>query len=926
MDSGRVLFTGFKTHLVCILIVSSVVLSCKRGNQVGSNLKPVVVYLARAGESAQHSWRMERADSVSVAPSTVSEIGYDDSSWRPAIVPGTVLNSLVHDGVYPEPYFGLNNKLSLHRIPDIHNVGRAFYTYWFRTKFDLPASYQGRQVWMQFDGINYIADIWVNGRHVGNMKGMFKRGFFNVSKEVKPGKSNVLAVKVEPVEHPGTVRAQKNAENIVTKENKNGGNGQIGKDVTMLMSVGWDFTFPDGIRDRDTGIWRDVKLYATGPVSLRYPFIKSKLPLPDLKPAKETVSVEVINSSDREQKGRLKGQIPGTNVEFDKEVKLRAGEHKTIEFSPDNFKQLIISNPHLWWPINKGDQYLYTLKLRFVLDNGLISDSDSTEFGIRSITSDQNTPDSSRIFYVNGKRIFIRGSNWIPEAMLRTSPKRIRAELRYTHQSGINMLRLWGGGIAESHEFFHECDSLGIMVWQEFWLTGDTDLPVDSALYRSNVRETVMRIRNHPSLAYYVSSNEKKEIIPIKSMLDSLDGTRGYQVESECCGVHDGSPYKYVNPMQYYDDSASRRGSRINGFCPEYGSPCMPTLYGLEQMMPRKDIWPPDPAIWKYLDGNGFHRMGTKYLDAVEEYGKPTSLQDFVRKGQLVGAVSYRSIWENWDYNKFGYGDRFTSGVLFWYHNSPIRQVAGRMWDWSLEPTAALYYTQNALQPLHAQLDFIKNTVSVYNDYNRAFSNYRVIAEVYSINKDGSLRLAVHDSARVNIPANGVVNDAFKIAWPGNLSSVHFTRLKLIDDSGKRISSTFYWSSSNHYKGPWTDTGPLFAGFKGLKKLPVVDLKTEASFTSGSMEDTLAITLHNPGKSLAFFVHLDLENGQTSVPVRPAFYDDNYISLLPGETRKIKIDFAPEDLHGRSYKVVMDGWNVKQTVVTNGEIKSRAGH
>ena len=162
----------------------------------------------------------------------------------------------------------------------------------------------------------------------------------------------------------------------------------------------------------------------------------------------------------------------------------------------------------------------------------------------------------------------------------------MRTELAYTDQSGINFLRLWGGGIAESDLFYQLCDEYGIMVWQEFWMTGDTRHPHDKSIYFNNVASTVKRIRNHPSIIFYVASNESTEVTGTPALLDALDGTRPYQMQSECDGIHDGSPYKQVNPMRHYTNTASDRGSRVDGFNPEYGAPTLPVIESLRKMMP----------------------------------------------------------------------------------------------------------------------------------------------------------------------------------------------------------------------------------------------------------------------------------------------------------------------------------------------------
>lgn len=546
--------------------------------------------------NGDYQWKMMKAGDIADPGEKVSLSDYPTTNWLPAIVPGTVLNSLVYNQKYPEPYYGINNKIESKLIPDISETGRDFYTYWFRTEFTVPKSFEGKHVWLQLDGINYRAEVWVNGNLLSTIKGMFLQDYIDVTSFVKIDKSNALAIKVYPVDIPGSAKPKSWG---AIGEFHNGGNGNIGLNTTMLMTVGWDFTFMDGIRDRNTGIWRNISLYSTGKVALRHPFVKSELRKPDYDQAREFVSVEVVNPTTgfNPINCTVKGEILGENITFEKKVKVMRGEDKVLSFSPEEFPQLVINSPRLWWPVNKGPQNLYELKMTVSID-GVVCDSVKTKFGIREITSDTNTPDKSRIFYVNGKRLFIRGTNWIPEAMLRTSDERTYAELRYSLQSGVNLLRMWGGGIAESDYFFQLCDEMGLLVWQEFWMTGDTRHPHDKGNYLNNVESTVKRIRNHPSLAYYVASNESTEVTGTPELLNKLDGTRGYQVQSECAGVHDGSPYKQVNPMQHYENTASPRGSRVDGFNPEYGAPTLPTVEILREMMDEKDLWPINKKVW----------------------------------------------------------------------------------------------------------------------------------------------------------------------------------------------------------------------------------------------------------------------------------------------------------------------------------------
>lgn len=889
--------------LFLLLILSPLVL---HGQNAAGNASEDRIWLdSELVHRGNSEWKMMKASELNMPAEKISQPGLSTAAWLPAVVPGTVLNSLVYNKVYPEPYYGVNNKLESGLIPDISKTGREFYTYWFRTEFALPESLKGKTVWMQLDGINYRAEVWVNGHLLSTINGMFHTDYINVSDFVQIGKPNALAIKVYPVDEPGTTMPKSWG---AVGEFHNGGNGNIGLNTTMLMSVGWDFTFMDGIRDRNTGIWRSISIYGTGKLALRHPFVKSVLNKPAYDVARETVSVEVINPSNNNgvTTCTVAGEIAGENIRFEKKLDILRGEEKTLTFTAEEFPQLILKNPRLWWPVHKGPQNLYELKLT-VSVNGVVCDSVKTKFGIREITSDVNTPDKSRVFYVNGKRLFIRGTNWIPEAMLRNSDERTYAELRYTRQSGINLVRMWGGGIAESDYFFQLCDELGLLVWQEFWMTGDTKHPQDKGMYLNNVASTVKRIRNHPSLAYYVASNESSEVTGTPELLMRLDGTRGYQMQSECAGIHDGSPYKQVNPMQHYENTASERGSRVDGFNPEYGAPTLPTVEILREMMDEKDLWPVNKEVWDYLDGNGFHLMTTMYTDLVNHYGQSSSIDEFAQKGQFVGAINSKSIWEVWNYNKLDYGDRFCSGLLFWYHNCPVRQVSARMWDWSLEPTASLYHTANALEPLHAQFDYLINTVSVVNDYYEPFSNYTVTAQVYDINS----QKVFEESAVVNLPSDGVANDVITIRFPENISQVHFIKLRLADANGKEVSSNFYWRSNDKYEGKNTLTGPATSGFEDLNRLKQSKVKLSHKTRSDNGRYYVDVTVKNVSRSIAFFNQLQLLDGRMS-PIRPSFYTDNFFSLMPGEKKTVTIETS-EALTEQGAVLKLKGWNISPT-------------
>ena len=861
---------------------------------------------SRLVHGGDYEWKMCRADEVRVPAGSISAAGFDDGSWMSAVVPGTVLTSLVENGVYPEPYYGTNNKMSEKKIPDIIDAGPGFYTYWFRTEFDTPAAREGDRIWLHPEGINYRAEWWLNGHLVSVMAGMFNDDRIDITDFVSKNGRNALAVLVKPVDVPGTTMPKPWG---AAGENRNGGDGQIGWNTTQLMTVGWDFSYDDGIRDRNTGIWKKVSVYTTGPVAMRNPFVKSSLSLPALDLASESISVELVNPAsgflnNEPVKCLVKGDIEGTGISFEKDVTLIRGEEPTVSFTPEEFPQLRIRNPRLWWPKNKGPQNLYKLNLKVCVGDR-VSDELSVPFGIRDVQVTTDTPDGSKVFIVNGKRMFIRGSNWIPEAMLRTNDERMRIEMAYTDQSGINFLRLWGGGIAESDLFYQLCDEYGIMVWQEFWMTGDTRHPHDKSIYFNNMESTVKRIRNHPSIIFYVSSNESTEVSGAKEFLDALDGTRPYQMQSECDGIHDGSPYKQVNPMRHYTNTASDRGSRVDGFNPEYGAPTLPVIETLRNMMPTDRLWPIDKYTWDYLDGNGFHLMSTLYDEMVRCYGEPSGIEDYARKGQLVGAMNSKSIWEVWNYNRLDDGDRFCSGLLFWYHNCPNVQVCARMWDWYLEPTASLYHTMHSLEPLHVQFDYLKNTVSIVNDCPDAAEGLRLKASLYGLDS----RLVRTWEIPVTVPGEKALDDVLTLDFPAGLSKVHFIDLRLTDKSGKTVSGNFYWRSTDVYDGPQTVTGPCTSGFETLQDMPMAKVKiTRKDLLDGTIE----VTVRNTSSRIAFFNRLQLRDAKGE-PVHGTMYSDNFITLMPKESKTVKI--KPATSTGSvPLRVFHEGWNCGTSV------------
>ena len=816
------------------------------------------------------------ADSVVAAGPWEMERSRAPGKWMPAVVPGTVLATLVKNGIVPDPYQGLNNKIEQGLIPDL-SQDRTFYEATFRTKVILPKAWTNRVVWMRPEGINYRSEIYLNGKLATSTRGMFARNPVNVSTFVATGRENDLVVKVWPVDHPGTTQQKKWG---AAGEWHNGGDGEIGRDVTMLMSAGWDFTFSDGIRDRNAGIWKDIVFFVTDGVRLDHPFVRTELN-DDFSEAELTLEVDLQNAGNGSKggvSGVLEAKVSGADIVFRKEVSLFRGERRT------EFLSAKLLRPKLWWPRNKGDPNLYDLTVRFVNGTtGAVSDSKSIRFGVRELTSDQSGEGGARQFYVNRRKIFIRGTNWIPEAMLKADDARMEKEVRLTAESGVNLVRLWAGGIVESDRFYDLCDEYGLLVWQEFWMTGDTKHPDDPGLYLDCVAQQVKRIRHHASLAHWVASNESTEVAGTEELVKKLTGTTSWMMQSECDGVHDGSPYFPVNPMRYYEDTASTRGSRVYGFSPEYGTCALPAADQCRKFMPEELLWPMDVAAWKYREGGGFDQMTLFHHQAVNGYGESKTFDEYCRKSQAADALAHRALWETWNLAR-----NTATGVLFWYNNTPIPQLGSHAWDYDLDQTASFFAQKNALEPLHAQYEYLSNRVSIASDVYGTH-DLTVKAEVY----DFDSQKVWEKEVKARIEGEGCA-EVFTIPFadirqsnnPNNQTIEqfpHFIKLRL-SEQGKEIASTFYWRSASRYEGPETVTGPCVVGFEKLDELPRTMLAVERT------ADGVRVT--NAGEKIAFMVNVQCvgPDGKRLVPVH---YSENFFALLPGESQTVQIEGAP---------------------------------
>ena len=829
---------------------------------------------AQSPLSLNSGWQLQDAAQVTGTGESLSQPDYQPSHWHRATVPGTVLTSLVNDGVYPEPLYGENNRPN--KIPD--SLCRA--AYWYHKAFTVPTAYRNKHVWLRFDGINYAAEVWVNGHHAGSVKGAFAQGLFDVTSYVVAGKLSGLAVQILPMPHPGVPVEQ----TIAAGVGPNG--GETAKDgPTFLCTMGWDWI--PGVRDRDLGIWQGVSLFATGPVTISDPLVTAALPLPRPDSADLTVTATVANVTNKQQLGFLTGKA-ASGIAFRFPIVLRPLETWIVTLTPRDAPALHVLHPRLWWPNGYGPQNLYTLHLAFETSSGT-SDAQDVPFGIRKIT--YAVPGSENLtLSVNGVPILCKGGDWgMDEAMKRIGHKRLDAQIRMHQIANYTMIRNWVGQ-STSEEFYQLCDKYGILVWDEFFQPNPSDgpNPDDNALYLANVREKLLRFRNHPSIALWCARNEGDPPPTIdkgiQALMTELEPQRLYQRSSTSGrGVNSGGPYFWRTPREYY--------SFGEAFKTEVGSVSVPTLESVQGMMPAKD-WNTINDDWAEHDLARGAQGGDWYPRTLAaRYGRPSGLADFVRKSQMMNYEAFRAMYEGRNAKLF----HPVTGVLTWMSNPAQPSFVWQLYSWDLEPNASLFATRSACEPVHIQMNETNWHVLAVNNTPQALSGLTAKTLVYNLN--GTIAYTHTDKVTA---APSAATDLSEVAFPANLSPVHFVQLELRDKSGKLLSANFYWRSAPEHPDDFT----------ALDTLPTVALTATTTRHDAGDKCFLSVTLHNPTKFIALMAHVQLRRAHSHRRVLPVFYDSNYLSLTPGASKTITIEALKADLGGEAPQIALDGWNV----------------
>ncbi|HYW34752.1 MAG TPA: glycoside hydrolase family 2 TIM barrel-domain containing protein, partial [Balneolaceae bacterium] len=848
------------------------------------------------------NWYARQSAQIALDGSRLTDTSFTPQNWLKAVVPGTILTTLLRNGKYKNPNIAFNNK----QIPDVAESGSGYYTYWYYTTFRTPAKDTLDHIWLHFRGINYSAQIFLNGRRINRdtHHGMFLREKYDISRYLRSDTLNQLAVLVAPQDPPGVANGGQ------------AGNGRIGKSVTNQYVAGWDWIAP--VHDRNTGIWDKVFLTKNEGVQIRAPFVRSEVPgvrKPGDRqaPAYLKTSLTLFNEDSTTHDGSVTANVAAFSVR--KHYQLAGGQKKTIALPV-----IKIDHPKLWWPNGLGPHPLYTVRFAVSESGSSLSDEANLQTGIRKITTYKDSITQGRIFKVNGQPVFIRGGNWIAsDWMLRLSKKRYDAQIRYMADMHLNMLRVWGGSITERPDFYKACDRNGILVMQDLWITGDADgawhdpkkrdsrqrrraYPDNHTLFLNSARDQIKMLRNHPSLCFWTGGNEIAPPPDINKALRNrimpkLDPDRLYISHSTAQKLYTHSPK--VNADGPYGiqplDTLFEHHSRP--FNPEIGSVGLPVASTLHKIFPGNDSIPDSqdsiPADWKYHKYMSYTgRNGRNY---IRQYGAVNSMDKFARYAQLANYNQYRALFEGWNAHMW----KWYTGVLIWKLQNPWTALRGEMFDWYLHPNGGMYGLMHGAEPVHIQYDPVTDAIQTVNNTFTDIRNAHVSATWYN--------LAGHavkaGRKTMSLPANREKR-SFGVQVPSFKENVYFLNLLLKNSKGKILSRNFYWLHNPN------------ASYRALHELKKAKIRAKARINRHKNYSEINVIIRNREKvnhgPVAFWMRLKLIDPKTEKLIAPVFYSDNYISLVPGEKRSIQIRINNSSLsENEQLALRLTGWNVK---------------
>ena len=803
------------------------------------------------------NWKLQRASLVTATGEQLAQPGFTDKDWMIATVPGTVLTSYLNDGAIPNPDFGDNQ----------YAISDSFFCadFWYRDEFTAPAQqHPGEHTWLNFDGINWKAEIYLNGQKLGRIDGGFMRGRFDVTPLIHRGALNALAVRIIRVANPGSTK---------DKAGPTLNGGALGRDnPTFHASIGWDWI--STIRGRDTGIWNNVSLTTTGPAKIEDPLVTTTLPLPDTTHADVTIQATVRNLESKPITGKL--DVKFGDIALEMPVTVDAASSKVVELSPATHPELHLTNPKLWWPVGYGEPSLYPVSISLVVD-GTVSDKTAFNAGVRQFTFSE---DGGLLkIWINGRRFVPRGGNWgFSESMLRYRAREYDTALRYHRDEHFNMIRNWVGQTGDE-AFYDAADRFGVVIWQDFWLANPWDGPDpdDNALFLENAKDYVLRIRNHPSLGIFCGRNEGFPPQSIDAGLREFVATLrpgSHYISSSADGPVSGhGPYR-VEPLRYYFEHAPEK------LHSEMGSPNVVEMEDLRRTMPETAMWP-QGSQWPLHD---YHEQNPFTTAVDKEFGGADNIAAWDGLAQFVDYDAYRGMFEGQSKNRLG--------LLIWMSHPAWPSLLWQTYDYFFDTDAGYYGAKKGAEPLHIQWNASTNAVEVVN-YSAA-EQMGLTARAQVLNLDGSVKW--EKTATLDSHEDSTVSP-IELEFPAGLSKTHFIRL-LLTRRGEVVSSNSYLR------------GAIEGDYTGIRDLGTARVETRARIKRRGDQWLISAELRNKSNTPALMVRVKAVRSKSGDLIAPALFSDNYVALMPGEKQTITIRLDDADTRGEKPQIVVMGLNL----------------
>lgn len=835
------------------------------------------------------AWQMQSAITDPSPGATVSQGKFAAKGWYKVSVPGTIIGGLMANKVYNfDPFFGKNfEKL---------NDSKLDHPWWFRKKFSLPPSEKGKNIVLKLHGINYKANIWLNGVKIADSTqtmGPFRIIEMDVTKHIKSAGNNVLALE------------------IIRPFNPNHKGGDLAIDYADWIHYPPDY---------NGGIVNDVEIKTYDKVGIQYPLVTTNFDLPALDVAHLSVDALVTNYSKNEQDVVVKGKI-NSDVTFEKKVHLMPNEIKNVTFSNADYSQLNIKNPHIWWPWQYGKPELNRIELS-VLRGNAASNTISENFGIRQITS-KLIDDHSREFIVNGKPIMIRGAAWSPDIFQRRSKVRQEQEIRLYRDMNMNIVR--SEGKMEDDNFYALCDRYGMLVMTGWMCCGAWQYPENWDAAKRMVAmqsdSSVMYwLRNKASLMVWLNGSDmpprdttvERDFLKIEAALkwpNPIIATANESVSkvSGFSGVKMAGPYEWVPPIYWETDTLSKYGGMWSFATEISPGPSIPPYESLIKFIPKDSLWYTS-ADWMYHCGTMTFGNTKVFNDALlGRYGAAPTIKNYIAKAQAQNYEAHRAMMEAYGLNKY----HTATGVVQWMGSNPWPGLIWHTYDYYLYPAGTYFGMKKSMEPLHIMYSYKSNEVDITNSLLQKFAGLKAEATVYNL--DGSIKYT--NTATTTVDADGV-QQCFALPAIDGLSDAYFLRLQLTDDKGTVKSINWYWLSKkpdvlNWKKSKWYYTPETaYTDYSALQNIGKTALKAAYHTDKGTDSTYHAVTITNTGKTVAFQVHLRALKGKTGDDILPVIFSDNYIQLAPGESRLIRCSYANKDAGGVAPYFLISAWNL----------------